>query len=150
MQKSVRVCLFCLLSLAGIAASQAEPPAGAVEQAILALEDQWARSQRTNDPDLVAPLFADRLLSTSTDGKLSGKAETLADARKTKWTTVEYTNMQVTVFGDTAIATGIFRGKGTGPGGKPLDEYERFTDTWVKMPNGKWQCVATQDSNVKN
>jgi hypothetical protein len=22
-------------------------------------------------------------------------------------------------------------------------------DTWVKMPDGKWQCVASQDSPVK-
>jgi len=25
----------------------------------------------------------------------------------------------------------------------------RWTDTWVKMPNGKWQCVATQASPLK-
>jgi len=29
---------------------------------------------------------------------------------------------------------------------KPFDETARWTDTWVKMPSGKWQCVADQDS----
>jgi hypothetical protein len=30
-----------------------------------------------------------------------------------------------------------------------MDVNERFTDTWVKMPGGKWQCVASQSSPVK-
>jgi DNA alkylation repair enzyme len=42
-----------------------------------------------------------------------------------------------------------FKGKGTDPSGKPLDENERWTDTWVKMPNGKWQCAASHASTVK-
>jgi ketosteroid isomerase-like protein len=30
-----------------------------------------------------------------------------------------------------------------------MDVHERFTDTWVKMPDGKWQCVATHSSAIK-
>jgi hypothetical protein len=44
---------------------------------------------------------------------------------------------------------GVFRATGTDASGKPLDAHERFTDTWVKMPNGKWQCVASHQSRVK-
>ena len=73
----------------------------------------------------------------------------LAEAKGTKWTSVEDKNVQVTAFGDTAIATGGFKGKGTDPSGKPIDEHTRWTDVWVKMPNGKWQCVASQDSRIK-
>jgi hypothetical protein len=61
----------------------------------------------------------------------------------------DYENVQVTVFGDTAIAIGRVKDKGTDASGKPFDEHERWTDTWVKMPNGKWQCVATQASTIK-
>jgi len=57
--------------------------------------------------------------------------------------------LKVTVFGDTAIAIGTFKAKGTDGTGKPMDVRERFTDTWVKMPNGKWQCVASQGTAVK-
>jgi ketosteroid isomerase-like protein len=58
--------------------------------------------------------------------------------------------VKVTVFGDTAIATGEFKAKGTDArSGKPFEEHDRWTDTWVKMPSGKWQCVATQDSALK-
>jgi len=103
----------------------------------------------TNNPDLLAPLLADKLVSTSSDGKVSGKAEALARAKATKYNSAEYTDVKVTVLGDTAIATGGFKGKGTDPSGKPFDEEERWTDTWVKMPSGKWQCVATHTSRVK-
>ena len=114
-----------------------------------ALEQQWLQSQKTNNPGLLAPLLADKVVSTSSDGKVEGKAEMLARAKSTKYSSAEYTYMKVTVFGDTAIATGGFKGKGTDESGKSFDEDERWTDTWVKMPNGQWQCVAPHTSRVK-
>jgi uncharacterized protein (TIGR02246 family) len=141
--------LLGLLSLGGAAWSQSQQTGGGTEKAVAALENQWLQSQKTNNPELVAPLLADKFVSTNSDGKVMSKAQMLADAKATKWTSAEYENVQVTVFGDTAIATGGFTGKGTDPSGKPIDEHSRWTDTWVKMPNGKWQCVASQDSTVK-
>ncbi|MFI4889534.1 MAG: nuclear transport factor 2 family protein [Steroidobacterales bacterium] len=142
-------CLLGLLSLFGATSVQAQQAAGGTEKAIMALENQWLQSQKTNNPDLVAPLLADKMVDTGSDGKVMNKAQLLADAKATKYTSAEYENVQVTVFGDTAIATGGFRGKGTDSSGKPLDIHERWTDTWVKMPDGKWQVVATQGSPVK-
>jgi len=43
---------------------------------------------------------------------------------------------------------GGFKGKGTDGKGKPFDDHSNWTDTWVKMPNGKWQCVASQDTLI--
>jgi len=148
--KNTRVwCLLGLLSLGSAAVSQAQQTSGATEKAVAAQENQWLQSQKTNNPDLVAPLLADKFVSTDSDGKVMNKDQALADAKATKWTSAEYENVQVTVFGDTAIATGGFIGKGTDPSGKPIDDHSRWTDTWVKMPNGKWQCVASQDSRIK-
>jgi ketosteroid isomerase-like protein len=56
----------------------------------------------------------------------------------------------VRVSAELIIATGTFIGKGTSGAGKPLDERERFTDTWVKMADGKWLCVATHTSPLKS
>jgi uncharacterized protein (TIGR02246 family) len=142
-------CMLGLLSLVGVASAQAPQAAGGTEKAIMALENQWLKSQQTNNPDMAAPLFADKFVSTGSDGKVMNKAQSLADAKATKFTSAVYENMQVTVFGDTAIATGVFKGKGTDSSGKPLDEHDRWTDTWVKMPDGKWQCVATQATTFK-
>jgi len=140
--------LLALLSM-GAAWSHAQTTGGGTEKAIVALENQWLQSQKTSNPDLVAPLLADKFVSTGSDGKVAGKAGMLADVKAIKWTNAEYENVQVTVFGNTAIATGNFKGKGTDSSGKPIDEHSRWTDTWVKMPNGKWQCVASQDTAVE-
>ena len=94
-------------------------------------------------------MLADKFTTTGSDGKVNNKAESLATAKATKYTSVDYDDMKVTVFGDTAIATGGFKGKGTDAAGKRLDVTERFTDTWVKMPDGQWQCVASHVSPVK-
>ncbi len=118
------------------------------EKAVAGLEQKWLESQKANNPDMVAPLLADKFVSTGSDGKVNDKAGALADAKKTKYTSADYENVKVTVFGDTAIATGGFKGKGTDASGKPMDAHERWTDTWVKMPSGKWQCVASQSSTI--
>jgi ketosteroid isomerase-like protein len=48
--------------------------------------------------------------------------------------------MSVRVFGNTAIATGIFRTKGV-EGKKSYVRRERFIDTWM-YKDGRWICVA--------
>ena len=137
-----------LLSL-GIATRSQAQTTGGTEKAVAALEQQWLQSQKTNNPDLVAPLLADKFVNTGSDGKVQSRAESLATAKATKYDSAAYEDVKVTVFGDSAIATGVFTAKGTDPSGKPLDVNERWTDTWVKMPNGKWQCVASHDSQIK-
>ncbi|HXL23658.1 MAG TPA: nuclear transport factor 2 family protein [Candidatus Dormibacteraeota bacterium] len=148
MKKTLIWCFAGLFLMGSAAWSQAQT-ASDTEKAVAALEQQWLQSQKTNNPDLVAPLLADKFVNTGIDGKVTSKAEMLATAKATKYESVEYVDIKVTVFGDTAIATGGFKGKGTDESGKPFDNYERFTDTWVKMPNGKWQCVASHGSPVK-
>jgi uncharacterized protein (TIGR02246 family) len=119
------------------------------EKAVAALEQKWLDSQKTNNPDMVAPLLSDKFVNTGSDGKVTSKAESLASAKATKYASVAYDDLKVTAFGDSAVATGDFKAKGTDPDGKPLDVHERFTDTWVKGPKGQWQCVASHQSTVK-
>lgn len=135
--------LLGFLSLAGVSWSQAQQTSGDTEKAIIALEDQWIQADRTNNPELAEPLLAERYVCTWLDGTIQNKVQTLADAKTRKYTSAEDEDMKVTVFGNTAIATGGYKGKGT-DAGKPFDEHARWTDTWVKMANGKWQVVATQ------
>ena len=142
-------CVFALLSLGSASLSQAQQASGATEKAVVALEKQWMQSQKTNNPDLLAPLLADKYVETDTDGKVRNKAETLANERATKYSSVEYQDLKVTVFGDTAIATSVWKGQYTDESGKPVNSHSRWTDTWVKMPDGKWQCVASHGSNIE-
>lgn len=148
MKKTLIWCLLALFLLVGAAWSQAQTTGG-TEKAVAALEEKWLQAMKTNNPDLLAPLLADKFVTTSEVGKVTGKAETLADVKSTKWNSAENIDVKVTVFGDTAIATGGLKGKGTDASGKPIDLDIRWTDTWVKMPNGQWQCVASHGSTVK-
>ena len=148
MKKTLMWSFIGLLSLESAAWSQAQTTGG-TEKSVAALEDQWLQSQKTNNPDLVAPLLADKFVNTLGDGKVMNRAETLAYAKATNYVSADYEDVKVTVFGDTAIAIGGFKAKGTDASGKPMDVHERWTDTWVKMPSGKWQCVATHGSAIK-
>jgi len=139
-----------VLAVMSGAAAPAIAAGSADEQAVTAAEQTWLKSQQTNNPDLLAPLLADQVVETTDMGRvLDGKAAVLADARTDHWTSVDYTDLKVTVFGSTAIATGTFVGKGTDAAGKPVDSRVRFTDTWMKGADGKWQCVATHDSPLR-
>ena len=123
--------------------------AGDTEKAVADLEQTWLKSQQTNNPDLIVRHLADKFVETESDGKVIDKATAVAMSKKMKYTSAENEDVKVTVFGNAAIATGGFTGKGTDSEGKPFDIHERWTDTWVKMPNGEWQCVATQATPLK-
>jgi len=147
--KTVMLCTLGSLLLAGTAWAQVGKAAD-VEKAVMTLEHTWLESQKTNNTDLLAPLFADKVVITSNEGKITmGKAAAIVEAKGLKWASAEYTDEKISVFGDTAIVTGIFTGKGTDAAGKPIDDHERYTDTWVKMAGGQWQCVASQGSIIK-
>jgi ketosteroid isomerase-like protein len=149
MKKTGVWCLLGLLALGSASLSHAQQSSGPTAKAVAALEDQWLQSQKTNNPDLVAPLLADKIVSTGNDGKVENKAQMLADAKSRKYASAEYEDVQVLVYGNTAIVTGGFKGTGTDASGKPFNDHDRWTDTWMKMPDGKWQCIATHDSPIK-
>ncbi len=143
-----------LLSVAGsicLAAatwSHAQTSSAGTEKAVIALEDQWLQSEKTNDPGMITTLFGDKYVATGPNGKVEDRTQTLADAKARRWSSAEYEDVKVVAYGDVAIVTGGYKGKGS-ESGKPFDEHLRWTDTWVKMPDGKWQLVASHYSAVK-
>jgi ketosteroid isomerase-like protein len=126
MKRTLVWCLLGLISLGSVTLSQAQQTGG-TEKAVAALEQQWLKAQKSNNPALLSPLLSDKFVSTSSEGKVTGKAQALADVKSMKWSSAEYADVKVTVFGDTAIATGGFNGKGTDEAGKPLEVHERWT-----------------------
>jgi ketosteroid isomerase-like protein len=136
-----------LLSLM-VAAQAADEMGGGTAKAVAGLEQKWIDAAKASNPDMLAPLLADKFVNTNAESKVTDKKETLAAIKDTKWEKTEISDVKVTVFGNTAIATGDWAGKGT-VDGKPVDTHERWTDTWIKMPSGKWQCVASHGSTIK-
>lgn len=141
--------LLGLLALAGGIDVQAQQTGVDTHKTIMDLEIQWLEADKANNPDAVASMMSDKYIATNSEGKLDDKAKTLEQVKTRKYNTAEYEDMRITVFGNTAIARGGFRGSGTEPSGKPFTEHLRWTDTWVKTSGGKWQVVATQYTAVK-
>jgi ketosteroid isomerase-like protein len=136
------------LLCAGMLPAQAQSSPD-VEKAISDLEYKWAAGQKDGKPDVVAPLIADRFVNTDVEGKVSGKDALLAGLKGGEWEQNGISDVKVIVFGHVAIATGAWAGKGVDGDGTKVDRHERWTDTWVRMPGGLWQCVASQQTATK-
>jgi len=148
MSRNIACYLLGALSLGCAVVAQAQQATGATEKAVAALEEKWVQAERANNAELITPLLGDKFVMVDQDGKIFNRTEAIADAKATKFSSVEIEDLKVTVFGDTAIARGTYKSKGAGADGKAFDSHSRWTDTWVKMPNGKWQCVASHGSRV--
>lgn len=120
-----------------------------VEQEIAYLERQWAEAQKVGNAAVVDPMLSDTFVNTDADGETYGKAQLLSNLKGGKWELNGISDVKVRVYGDAAIATGGWRGKGVDGDGTHMDRSERWTDTWVKIKDGKWQCVASQQTTSK-
>ena len=122
---------------------------GGVEQTLMDLERQWVKAALAGKGEAVAPLLATNFVSVQSDGTMQTKAEYVATTSKGKWQVNEVSDMKVQVHGDSAVVTGVWTAKGTDGTGRAFDGKERFADTWVKMPDGTWQCVVSASAPMK-
>ena len=120
-----------------------------VDQTLMDLERQWVKAALASKGEALAPLLATDFVSIQSDGTMQTKAQYVANTNKGKWQVSEVSDMKVQVHGDSAVVTGVWTGKGTDGTGKNFDGKERFGDTWVKMADGKWQCVASVSAPMK-
>ena len=149
MKTKIALCWLAVISLGVATSAQAQTADKTAEKAVAAAEEQWTQSERTNNADLLAPLLADKFMDIDTDGTISSRAKFLADSKASKFTSIDIQDLHIAVTGQTAIATMVFKAKGTDAKGKPMDYDARWADTYVKMPDGKWQCVLSQGSDLK-
>ena len=92
----------------------------------------------------------DAVISAPLTGKLTTKAEDVADIknRKEVFDSAVASDMQVRVEGNTGIVTGIYHLKGRDDKGQALDRRIRFTDIYVKK-DGRWQVIGSQGTLIK-
>jgi ketosteroid isomerase-like protein len=146
MQSKFGVVLLLLLIFAVPLLAQTK--SGGVERTITDLENQWAVAQRDGKAEVVAPMLAESFINTDADGQTYGKDRLLSTLKGGKWEQNGISDVKVTVYGNTAIATGAWAGKGVDGDGSKIDRRERWTDTWVRM-GGKWLCVASQQTSAE-
>ena len=94
---SLICCLLGALLLTSTAAAQGAKDVATLST-IVALEQTWLKSQQTNNAEILAPLLADNIADTSTEGTLmSGRAAAIADAKSVKWSSAEYTGLRAKI-----------------------------------------------------
>jgi len=124
-----------LVALVGVMAllvpAQDNDEAG-TQSKIIALEKAWNQAYKLGDRRSLDVLLDDHIVLINDDGTVQTKTQFLASVKATnsQEQQVAPESMSVRVFGNTAIATGVFRAKGVG-GGKRYVRRERFVDTWL-------------------
>jgi len=95
-------------------------------------------------------IVADTLTYIDFDGSIMNKAEYLRDVTKTSYQADHLYDegLQVVVYGNAAVVSGIYRETGTSKGKSYLHRV-RFTDTWIRQ-NGVWRCAASQNTLIPN
>lgn len=129
-------------------AAKSDKASGNVQDQIKKLEEEWANGAIKGDASVVDRFEADDIVSTDPSGRVTGKQQDVQDVKsgELKFESMNLSDVKVSVYGNTAVATGVNTLKGTYKGKDISGEY-RFTDTWVKR-NGQWQVVASQGTKV--
>lgn len=119
-----------------------------VEQEIRKLEREWFESYVRGDRAAFDRIVADDAVMTYGNGKVGNKSEAIAEIKAPADSSYSLTSddVQVRVYGDTAIVTGRVTESGTF-NGRNVNSQSRYTDVWVKR-NGRWQVVAAQNTRL--
>ena len=93
--------------------------------------------------------LADEYTRISTEGNVFNKAQALDSIRtgKTRYESIEYSNLKISIYGKTAVATEIVTSKGRTYGVGTSPTGVRWTQVLVKR-NGKWQPVLLQTTRL--
>src|SRR6267154_2359790 len=125
----------------------------ATKSKIAALEGAWNQAYKSGDTKALDAILDNAIVLVNDDGSVQSKSEFLASVKPpgaqagSQEQQVAPESMSVHVFGNTAIATGVFRAKGM-EGKKSYVRRERFIDTWI-YKDGHWVCVATDATPIR-
>ena len=154
-RRSVRMKLITVMALVMIAAlvgpSKAEKaggPSGKTEEEIQKLHNKLIQAQLNSDVAALDRLLADDHIFTNPLGVVQTKAQRLAEIQSgsRKLELFSVTDVQVRVYGDTAVVTSraILKGQRQG---QEISGPFRGIDVYVKK-HGSWQVVAAQATRI--
>lgn len=147
---SLLMVFFCFCAM-GLSLAQSASDS-ATKSKIAALEGAWNQAYKSGDRKALDSLLDDAIVLVNDDGSVMTKPEFLATVKSpgkqasSQEQQVVPESMSVHVFGNTAIATGVFRAKGV-EGGKSYVRRERFVDTWINKGE-RWICVGTNATQI--
>jgi ketosteroid isomerase-like protein len=146
--KALRLIFIGTMATVALAQDLAEVRTKEVRTKIVALEKAWNQAYKLGDAHALGDILDNEIVLINDDGSTQDKRDFLATVRASKpqEQQVAPESIEVHLFGDTAVASGVFRAKGV-EGGKPYIRRERFVDTWI-FKKGKWVCVATNATPI--
>ena len=111
-----------------------------VEEEILALEATWGVAPLEGDLQTVSRVTADDWIGIAPTGAVMSKTDLLQmlSSRPPPLESAVYDEVQLYVYGQTAVVISLFRGEGKG-----VKLEQRFMRVYANR-DGQWQCVATQ------
>ncbi len=104
--------------------------AGGVEQQLKQMEDDWQKATRTKDATLLKRIIAEDWVATDDKGKALNREQYISQTNSNPDVAQSNENfdMQVRVYGNTAVVTGGLTEKGTRNGTAYLDTYRFSSD----------------------
>ena len=118
------------------------------ESELTALEKEWAQAFVKNDAVAIARYMAEDWTVISPEGNVIDRATFLGLIKSGVLThdQMEFAEMNVRVYGDTAVVTSQATSKGRFRG-EAFSELERSTDVLVKQ-KGQWKSVVTHLTRI--
>jgi len=125
-----------------------ESQAGGLEQQLKRMEDDWQKAIKNKEAATLKRIIGEDWVGTDDKGKVLNREPYISQTTSNPDAieSTENFDMQVRVYGDTAVVTGGSREKGTRNGTAYTDTY-RWTDVFVKR-GGRWQAVVSQWAKV--
>ena len=141
--------VFALL-LVCVAGALAQDNSSDIAGRILSLEISWNQAEQQQDTKALDRLLGEKFIYIDVDGSVQNRAQFFEGVKNRPEHIdvigVEPGTTQVYVYGDSAVASGIYREKGT-VHGKAYSNRGRFTDTWIRQGTA-WVCVASQSTLI--
>ena len=111
-------------------------------------EQEFNQAVAANDAAAIGRLVADDWVIVDTDGTVIDRSRFISAIESGALTheSMESTDLEVRVHGDTAVVTGITTSKGQYLG-EGFTTRERATDVLVRL-DGRWLCVFSQLTRV--
>jgi ketosteroid isomerase-like protein len=117
-----------------------------IQQTITRLEHEWVAAILAKDPAAIDRLLAADFVGTTNDQKYF-KDDAIADVKTGTHESVELNDLEVRVFGNTAIAT-MSQNEKSRHGNEDFNGKYLFTDVWVRT-NGQWHAVSSHGSRIR-
>lgn len=114
---------------------------------VLKAEKDWGQAIAANDAKAIGKFTAEDWIIVGADGIID-RARFLGVVQSGTLThdRMDASDMQVRVYGDTVVLTGVVLSAGKWMG-QAFAQHERFTDVWVKQ-HGEWRCVLTHLTKI--